>query len=111
MLRIYFQDWLGSQQSNQGRLLAIIMQWKEAKMQQMLTKCLFQGWKRVAQEAKLVQTQTEFTALKKGASEEAGTLKHMLDKTKSRLDVANEIGANRAATLTRVLAQVRARYM
>eukprot|EP01048_Picozoa_sp_COSAG05_P003943 COSAG05_NODE_195_length_14550_cov_203.233686_4_plen_102_part_00 len=57
------------------------------------------------QERQLQQTRSQFIELKKGASEEASTLKHMLDKTKNRLETANEIGANRAATLTRILAQ------
>eukprot|EP01048_Picozoa_sp_COSAG05_P003942 COSAG05_NODE_195_length_14550_cov_203.233686_3_plen_349_part_00 len=49
LLRIYFHEWLSSQQNNQGRLLKIVMQWKDAKAQQMLMKCLFQGWKRISQ--------------------------------------------------------------
>ena len=105
MLRIYFSEWVRSGANNQGRLLKIILQWKDAKAQQMMNRCIFQGWKRLVKEAHLEQTRTKFSEFRSSVSEESASLKEMLSKTKNRLDVAQGIGDNQQGVLSRVLAQ------
>ena len=105
LLQIYFKEWIKAVDRKQQRLMGIVLQWKDAKAQQMMVRCLFQGWKRMVKESLLDRVQSDYEAIKVSSTMESKTLREMLEKTSGRLEVAESIGDNRAAALTRILAQ------
>ncbi len=105
LLQIYFKEWIKAVDKKSQRLMGIVLQWKDAKAQQMLVRCLFQGWKRMVKETLLDRVQTDYEAIKIRSTNESKTLREMLEKTSGRLEMATSIGDNRGAALTRVLEQ------
>jgi hypothetical protein len=107
VLKVYFKEWIKAVEKKTQKLMNIVMQWKDAKAQQMMVRCLFQGWKRMVKESLLDRVQTDYEAIKDSSSKETKSLREMLEKTSGRLEMATSIGDTRASALTRVLEQFR----
>eukprot|EP01047_Picozoa_sp_COSAG01_P048906 COSAG01_NODE_4798_length_4738_cov_3.104980_2_plen_305_part_00 len=75
--QLFFGAWREACHQDSGRLMAIVLQWKEVKAQQMLNRCLFQGWKRVVKEERLAAVQGAYSTLQSSAAEETETLREM----------------------------------
>ena len=107
LLKVYFKEWIKAVEKKTQKLMNIVMQWKDAKAQQMMMRCLFQGWKRMVKETLLDRYKGDYESIKDTSEKEQKSLKEMLEKTGNRLEMATSIGDNRAAALTRVLEQFR----
>ena len=106
-LRIYFQEWAKTVQNKSGRMMQIILQWKDAKAQQLMMRCIVQGWKRMVKEGVLSQLQDDYANHQSNSSKESASLREMLQKNQTRLEMEESMGQRKGNAITRILDQFR----